>query len=75
MRDAAETAAVLSHGRTRDDLDNDEMLRPALTKLVEIIGEAAKRVGRLRAPSSRTCHGPTWPGPGTVSCTTTSTST
>jgi uncharacterized protein with HEPN domain len=45
MWDAAETAAVFSHGRTRDDLDNDEMLRLALTKLVEINGEAAERVG------------------------------
>ncbi len=31
-------------GRTRDDLAADDMLRLALTKLVEIVGEAAKSV-------------------------------
>mgnify|MGYP006357245463 FL=1 len=31
-------------GRSREDLDDDEMLRLALTKLVEIVGEAAKQV-------------------------------
>ncbi len=31
-------------GRSRKDLDDDEMLRLALTKLVEIVGEAAKQV-------------------------------
>lgn len=31
-------------GRSREDLDGDEMLRLALTKLVEIVGEAAKQV-------------------------------
>lgn len=31
-------------GRHRADLDDDEMLRLALTKLVEIVGEAAKRI-------------------------------
>ncbi|EUA20518.1 hypothetical protein I552_6809 [Mycobacterium xenopi 3993] len=31
-------------GRRREDLDNDELLRLAVTKLVEIVGEAAKNV-------------------------------
>ena len=31
-------------GRSREDLGDDEMLRLALTKLVEIVGEAAKQV-------------------------------
>lgn len=37
----------------RGDLDRDEMLRLALTKLVEIVGEAAKQVtdeGRAEMP-------------------------
>ena len=42
MRDAAESAASFIGGRARGDLESDEMLRLALTKLVEIVGEAAK---------------------------------
>jgi uncharacterized protein with HEPN domain len=42
--DAAETAIRFVDGRARADLDDDEMLRLALTKLVEIVGEAAKQV-------------------------------
>ena len=30
--------------RSRSDLDEDELLRLALTKLVEIVGEAAKHI-------------------------------
>lgn len=33
-----------SAGKKRADLDDDELLRLALTKLVEIVGEAAKQV-------------------------------
>ena len=53
MRDAVASAASFVHGRSRADLDDDEMLRLALTKLVEIVGEAAKQVGpdtRARFP-------------------------
>lgn len=42
--EAAETAMRFADGRSRADLDDDEMLRLALTKLVEIVGEAAKQV-------------------------------
>lgn len=42
--EAAETAIRFIKGRQRSDLDGDEMLRLALTKLVEIVGEAAKQV-------------------------------
>jgi uncharacterized protein with HEPN domain len=42
--EAAETAIRFITDRSRDDLDDDEMLRLALTKLVEIVGEAAKQV-------------------------------
>jgi uncharacterized protein with HEPN domain len=51
--DAASTAAQFVEGRERGDLDTDEMLRLALTKLVEIVGEAAKQVtpsGRAELP-------------------------
>ena len=44
MVEAAEKAVAFSSGRTRADLDTDEMLRFALVKLVEIVGEAAKQV-------------------------------
>ncbi len=42
--DAAERAIRFSSGRSRADLDVDDMLTLALTKLVEIVGEAAKQV-------------------------------
>jgi uncharacterized protein with HEPN domain len=42
MREAAEKAVHFCAERSRTDLDNDELLRLALTKLVEIVGEAAK---------------------------------
>ncbi len=42
--ESAETAIRFVEGRSRADLDHDEMLRLALTKLVEIVGEAAKQV-------------------------------
>lgn len=51
--DAASTASQFVGGRERADLDTDEMLRLALTKLVEIVGEAAKQVtpsGRAELP-------------------------
>jgi len=44
MRDAAEKARRIATGRTRADLDSDEMLGLALVKAVEIIGEAARHV-------------------------------
>ena len=53
IRDAAETAADFIAGRNREDLESDQMLRLALTKLVEIVGEAAKQLsaaGRTRYP-------------------------
>lgn len=45
MREAAARAVTFSIGRSREDLDNDDMLVLALTKLVEIVGEAAKHIG------------------------------
>lgn len=44
LRAATEKALRFTHGKSRDSLDDDEVLRLALTKLVEIVGEAAKQV-------------------------------
>mgnify|MGYP000854734871 CR=1 FL=1 len=44
MLDAARKAVRFASGRTRADLDRDEMLMLALTRLLEIIGEAARHV-------------------------------
>lgn len=58
LLDAAETAAGFVDGRTRTDLDVDQMLTLALVKLAEIIGEAAKQI----SPATRDQH-PTVPWP------------
>ncbi len=42
--EAASKAVSYAAGRSRADLDDDELLRLALTKLVEIVGEAAKHI-------------------------------
>ena len=44
MIEAGEKAVGFSAERSRTDLESDEMLRFALVKLVEIVGEAAKQV-------------------------------
>jgi uncharacterized protein with HEPN domain len=44
MIGAAESVGRFIAGRERADLDEDEMLRFALTRAIEIIGEAASRV-------------------------------
>ena len=52
LREAAGKALTYSDGKQRSDLD-DELLRLALTKLVEIVGEAAKSIspdGRAAIP-------------------------
>src|SRR3712207_4981117 len=54
MRDATRQALEFAAGRGRADLDSDAMLMLALTRLLEIIGEAAKYVSeptRALAPS------------------------
>lgn len=50
MIEAGERAVGFVADRSRDDLDTDEMLRFALVKLIEIVGEAAKQV------SDETCR-------------------
>jgi len=44
MIDAGEQALAFVDGRQRADLDSDPMLRLALTRAVEIMGEAAAQV-------------------------------
>ena len=44
LRDAAEKAIAFTQGRTRQDLDMDEVLCLALTKLVEIVGDPPERL-------------------------------
>lgn len=44
MLDYAQKAVALSRGRKRSDLDKDLTFNLALTRLIEIIGEAANRV-------------------------------
>jgi uncharacterized protein with HEPN domain len=53
MIEAAESAMRFVTGRSRSDLDGDEMLRFALTRAIEILGEAASKVsmeGRAAIP-------------------------
>jgi len=57
LREAAGKAIQFSTGKTRDDLDTDEVLRLALTKLVEIVGEAAKQVSE---PTRAACPDVPW---------------
>ena len=43
--DAAEAVARFLFGRSRADLDNDQMLSFALFRAIEVVGEAASRIG------------------------------
>lgn len=44
MIEAGQKAVAYSARRSRQDLEADELFRLALTKLIEIVGEAAKQV-------------------------------
>jgi uncharacterized protein with HEPN domain len=58
MLDYSRKAVKLIEERTREDLDRDEILCLALTRVVEIIGEAATRVSQ----AGRQSHGQIpWP--------------
>lgn len=48
MLDAAEQAQSFMQGKERDELDTDLMLRLAVVKAIEIIGEAAAKVSKER---------------------------
>ena len=45
MLDAAREAIGFVRGKTREDLDRDSMLFRALVNCIEVVGEAAARVG------------------------------
>lgn len=51
MIDAAEKARNFISGRTRKDLDHDEMLAFAVVRAIAIIGEAASRVSQATQTS------------------------
>lgn len=54
MIEAGEQALAFVEGRARADLDSDVMLRFALTRAVEVVGEAATQVteaGRIEMPT------------------------
>jgi len=44
MIEAIEAATQFVSGRPRSDLDSDQMLRFALVRAIEIVGEAASRI-------------------------------
>jgi len=44
MRDFAWRAVQLTNGKSRAELEGDEVLRLAVTRLLELIGEAATHV-------------------------------
>jgi len=44
MLDKAQEALALAHAKTRQDYDHDTALRLALAHLIQVIGEAARRV-------------------------------
>lgn len=53
MLDHAREAVAMVSGRARRDLDTDRLLQLAITRVLEIVGEAANRVtpqGRARYP-------------------------
>lgn len=58
MLDAALKAVQFLQGRNRGDLDTDEQLTLSLTRLLEIIGEAA---GKVFARGQQSCPGIPWP--------------
>jgi uncharacterized protein with HEPN domain len=57
MLDYARLAQRLSIDRSREDLDEDELLRLGLTRAVEVVGEAAARVSDS---TRRRAHGIPW---------------
>jgi uncharacterized protein with HEPN domain len=54
MLDYADEILQLTHSRSRNDLDNNRLLSLALTRLLEILGEAASRV----SSTTRESHAP-----------------
>lgn len=46
MLDAAQKTLQFTQNRSREDLDQDEMLALAVVRLIEILGEAAKNISQ-----------------------------
>jgi uncharacterized protein with HEPN domain len=57
MREHAAKALALAVGKTRAEFDADEVLRLALTYLIQIVGEAASQISRERKTRTRKYHG------------------
>jgi uncharacterized protein with HEPN domain len=55
--EAAEKAVAFAAERDRAALDQDELFRLALTKLVEIVGEAVSRSATRGSRHTRMCRG------------------
>jgi len=53
----AREAVEIIQDRTRTDLDTDRLLNLALSRLLEIIGEAANRVKMIFGPNTQNCPG------------------
>jgi len=70
---AANKAMTYAASRSRDDLDRDELLRLALTKLVEIVVKPRSTSAAICASLIRRCRGRQLHGCGAVSSITTST--
>lgn len=54
MIEAADSAMTFALGRTRADLDKDQMLKFALVQAIQVVGEAASKVtseGRAELPA------------------------
>lgn len=45
MLEAAQNAVRFAYGRVRSDLDDDVMLAYAIARAIQIVGEAANRIG------------------------------
>ena len=58
MLDAALKAVEFIEGRNRGDLDTDEQLTLSLTRLLEIVGEAA---GKVSEQGCKSCPEIPWP--------------
>ena len=57
MLDSARKAAEYTRGRSRADLDTNEMLALALVRLLEVVGEAAKPFQKSSAEATRKLPG------------------
>jgi uncharacterized protein with HEPN domain len=48
MIDAAQKACEFMQGKTKNDLESDELLSLAIVRLIEIIGEAASKISKQK---------------------------